>query len=159
KQYGKRKNEKDFYYLTECNIAQSIRLIDFAYCENLSQMFEVLNYFSIEVMNENFKTYEEESGENINTFLEIKEYLDNSLDKDKSIYMKSGKLLIDTGILGQRLTDFDNGTEFLKSLKKSLLSYDGYRWREENDQRGFTYCFFNFKKIGDPKTDKVKFKR
>ena len=140
------------YYLTECKVKESAKIIDFSFCNTIFEMVTILTDLGIDILTNDFKSYNNTTGPHITSFGDF-----------KSIYeeLQGGSVLLhkfhlgmsdnhNVGYFGQRLTDFDNAQHFLKLVKKFGL--DGYRWRESYDPRGLTYCFFDSSKISNPET-------
>lgn len=154
------------YYLTEC-YAEDIQIIDFSLCITNFQMVYLLYQNGFNILESNFMTYEEKEGDHLKSFKNYKEGFDfvirhNRDDlaqrKEASHYINQIDALFnrDMGIMGQRLTDLDNGFHFhdlIKTWDPPIPSkIDGYRWRECGDQRGFTYCIFESDKLSNPIT-------
>jgi|GEM_PF-5525504 len=174
---------KHFFYLTTCKVQKDIEFIDFSKCNHIHEMILLLKNFGVDILVDEFLTYEEKVGQNhIITFKSFEKIINdlkkNEIDKTIKFLKNLGidindeispaykkyitKLNNDhsaisntkisctfpdkVGILGQRLTDFDNGLIFRDKIKKVELDtnqvIDGYRFREDSDERGFTYCFF-----------------
>jgi hypothetical protein len=142
----------DNYHLTECKTIKPINIIDFSCCINIFQMVAVLSDLGIYVLNDDFKTYSDKPGPYLKTFGMLKPTYDNLLKGIGNIttFKIEPCDYEDIGFFGQRLTDFDNAESFIKLTKH--LGYDGYRWREFDDQRGFTYCLFDAEKLSAPVT-------
>jgi len=139
------------YYLTTC-YADGIHILDFSRCHTIMDMLHVLTITGFDVLNENFKTYEEADRNFVSTFADYKrdydlvvsEYNQDSLNRINHMYGN-------TGIFGQKLTDLDNGFKFHELIKTWPSMFgekiDGYRFRESDEERGFTYCFFDSSKL------------
>ena len=150
----------DEYFLTKSKTDLCLTLIDFYNRQNIYQMLCLLNDLKINVLTKDFKTYEGDS-----TFLDLKSIFDNAvaetdLLKKASIVSKlkvhSKSNVTDISLFGQRLTDFDNGLKFKLIIKDIYPKIDGYRWKEYNDDRGFTYCLLDSKKLSQKWTEKIK---
>ena len=147
------------YYLTTCSISQPINIIDFSTCISISQLIHLLCSNDLDILSDDFKTYIEKDGNHIQSFQEYKEDYQKMIEGKGNwlqSQLKMDKLFnSDIGIMGQRLTDFDNALPFYNLIKSNPLALgeiiDGYRWREVGDQRGFTYCFFESGKLSRPK--------
>ena len=148
---------KDEYFLTSFLTPSKFKIIDFSNKENIYQMIRLLYDLGIDVLTDDFKTYEAD-----NDFSQLKNIFESAeLEQDFiKKYKIIGQLKInsksnyyDISLFGQRLTDFENGIKF-KVLAKSIISdIDGYRWREFDDERGYSYCLFDSKKLPLKKTE------
>ncbi|MBI2722798.1 MAG: hypothetical protein HYX39_11550 [Bacteroidetes bacterium] len=154
-----KKYNRDFFYLTETTTIGKVHLIDFHERHNIYLMISLLNDLNINVLTDDFKTYELQ-----NTFNELKIIFDqaeaekDSIKKVKHIYKlkaHSNSHYEDISLFGQRLTDFDNGINFKKIVNTANPNIEGYRWKEFNDDRGFTYCLFDSTKLGKKTTNKI----
>lgn len=120
---------KENYYLTTCR-PNELKVIDFGRCDTIYHMLCVLKDLNIDVLTENFKTYEEKDGNHINTFLSMRDYFYNA-EVETDMINKMGliqKLRVDPNsdylhisLFGQRLTDFQNGIIF-KELVRNMNS-------------------------------------
>jgi hypothetical protein len=115
-------------------------------------MIALMSDLGIYVLNDDFKTYSEKKPESFKrTFSEL-------IPLYKQLLLGEGNIINfnlgvsdyeDVGLFGQRLTDFDNAEQFIKLTKH--LGYDGYRWREfDEEYRGMTYCLFDAEKLSPP---------
>ncbi|KOY86653.1 hypothetical protein AD998_11320 [bacterium 336/3] len=157
------------YYISSCETMYMLKIIDFDGL-NIYGMLDVLYHLKINVMTDDFKTYIDNS--QLETFKKFQDpydtikNIDNKINKSSQDYLlkieafsklklnDSWKLEEDnSGVFGQRLTDFDNGIEFKKLVGALNKKIDGYRWKENKDNDGFTYCLFNSKKLSPPKSE------
>lgn len=143
------------YYRTECEILSTIHIIDFATCRTVWEMIEALEISGINIFNDQIKSYDriyENMG--IVTLLDLL----NDWHKSKvdASYVTNINRLYNNnlGRFGQNLTDDDNGPifhELVKALDRDPgCEINAYRFREADDPRGFTYCFFNSDKLSKP---------
>ncbi len=149
---------KSAYFLTSVETS-NLKLIDFSNRHNIFQMLCLLQNLNIDVLTKEFRTYEDE-----NNFGQLKIYfndaqleadLSNKLKIINNLKMHSNSDLNDIGLFGQRLTDFDNGIKFKELVKNTSPEFDGYKWKEFGDKRGFTHCLFDAKKLQTKKTEKI----
>lgn len=140
-------NNMDSFYITSCKTVGSLNILDFSNSHNIYQMLCVLHNVGINVLIKDFMLYDNDfCSKQENTFELLKSDFENAEKEIDSI--KKAKLVMnlkhpnsdfeDVGLLGQLLTDFENGICFRKLLKEKKI--DGYRWREFKDNRGFSYC-------------------
>lgn len=147
------------YYLTTCYTGR-IHILDFSLCTTIMDMMFLLHRNNFDFWN--LKTYEDPSNEYIQRFDEYRADFDlvmtNYIQNEKSL-KKINSMFGNVGIFGQKLTDVDNGTLFHNLLKQwdgiGDSKIDGYRFRESDDLRGYTYCFFDSDKLSPPKTTSV----
>jgi hypothetical protein len=147
------------YFLTETQTTTGITFIDFSTCINSYQMLGVLSDLGLNVLTDDFKIYEKSADGKIDlaiTFKKWEPFFKEGTEISKRNIRIGSSTSSDTGYLGQRFTDFGNGHAFLNLIRKSELNLDGYRWRESEDQRGFTYCFFDSSKLSSPSTHEIK---
>lgn len=154
-----RKYSMHEYFISSTKPNKALKLIDFNNRHNIYQMLCLLEDLKINVMTDDFKTYENE-----NTFSEFSPIYDNieserNLIKKKelveSLSVHSASHHEDIGLFGQRLTDFENGIKFKELVKEIYPEVDGYRWKEFDDNRGFSYCLFDPMKL-TAKTTKLE---
>jgi hypothetical protein len=146
--------EKGCHFLTECEIAiPEFKIIDFSNCLSVYMMIEILESLNIDVLNADFKFYieqkepfESDFEELATHYLAAKEGNMNSLFKLKI----PGLTVRDTGQFGQRFTDFENGLAFKKLIDALPYPIHGYRWREDKDPDGLSYCIFKSAYISAP---------
>ena len=122
-------------------------------------MLCLLKDLNLNVLTEEFKTFE-----NNNNFLQLKNIFESAeLEKDslkklkiiQNLKVHSKSKLEDIGLFGQRLTDLENGIIFKRIINEKYPNIDGYRWKEFNDNRGYTYCLFDSTKLFNKKTIKA----
>ena len=144
-------NSRDHYYLTHAIPNASILIIDFSNCDNIYHMLCLLKDLDIDVLTNEFRTYEgENTYEELRSIFEIAELETDKNEKYKHISKlkaHSESNYRDIGLFGQRLTDFDNGIKFCEIIKEKHPLVEGYRWMEYGDDRGFTYCLFSSEKL------------
>ncbi|WP_406843481.1 hypothetical protein [Flavobacterium soyae] len=148
-----RKNGKEYYYLTSLNTVNELQLIDFSKCATIYQMMDILHELNIDIFTDQLKTFE-----NDNNFLQLRPIFDSILEEPdlrRKVDLIS-KLTIDTrtdcyntGLFGQRLTDFANGIIFKEMVKRTCPHADGYIWKEFNDPRGLSCCLFDSEKLSE----------
>lgn len=146
------------YYLTSCETAAPCSIIDFSNCDNIYHMLEDLDALGVNVLVEDFLTYEETNEPFKVNFSVMNDSFRAVKNGDKfSVYkVCTPKIKLQNfSLFGQRLTDFHNGTKFKKLVLESNQNLVGYRWREHNDPNGFTYCFFDHKMLSKPKTEVI----
>src|SRR5690554_4847060 len=146
------------YFLTTAQ-TQTIKLIDFRNRHNIYQMLCLLKELEIDVLTENFRTYENENyfGQLKSIFKTAESETDiirkYNIIKQLTIHSKSRH--DDIGLFGQRLTDFDNGIFFRKIVKEKHSDIDGYIWHEAKNKCGSTYCLFDSQKIEKRSTEVI----
>ncbi|MFT3918433.1 hypothetical protein [Cloacibacterium sp.] len=150
-----KKHSKPEYFLTTTK-TQKLKLIDFSNRFNIYQMLCLLHDLCIDVLTSDFKTYENNNhfGQLKNIFEAAEKEADSKKKFDiiKNLKVHSNSNYEHISLFGQRLTDFDNGLHFKKLVKEKYSDIDGYLWREFNDNRGFTYCLFESRKLCHKKT-------
>lgn len=152
--------DQSYHFLTSCcvNIDQC-KIIDFSQCCSVYMMFRVLDELGIDVLTDNFKLYSECLPPYLATFKELATaYKETKAGNSFSVYHVKypGKTAKDIGIIGQRLTDFDNGLAFKKIIDSFGQPLHGYRWCEQNAPACYSYCIFSSKIVSDPITEKVE---
>ena len=144
------------YYFTKANTILPVKVIDFDNRHNIYQMLCLLSDLGIQVLTNDFKTYEEDK-----TFGELKIHFDKAeLEEDTikkmniipQMKVHTNSDYENIGLFGQRLTDFDNGLYFKKLVKSIDSQIDGYRWWEFN-KKSFTYCLFDCEKLSEKETE------
>jgi hypothetical protein len=149
------------YYLTSLDLLRPLKLIDFSNSINMYQMFCLLEDEGIDVLTPDFRIYESNTCKK--TFEEFKIKIDKA-NSESNTLKKAGIINSLTfngainnnhamSILGQKLTDFDNGLAFKELILKSKLDIDGYRWSEDYYNRGYSYCILNSDKLGQKNTE------
>ena len=139
------------YFLTTVLVNQPLQLIDFTNCLTIYQMLCILADLKINVLTNNFKTFEGtrdfKSLESI--FNAAEEAIEpvQKFDYIQQIKMHTNSNYEDVGLFGQRLTDFQNGIHFKQIVSDQYPNIDGYIWREFNDERGYSYCLFDSAKL------------
>ena len=152
------KNIRTEFYLTSTK-TKTLKLIDFSSKDNIFQMLHLLSKMNLDVLIPDFKTYENE-----NDFGQLKSFFDAILVETD--FLKIPKIVEnlkvhtksnyeDISLFGQRLTDFDNGLKFKKLVQGKYPDIDGYMWKEFNDNRGYTYCLFDSKKLTEKSTERI----
>jgi len=127
------------YWLSNTKSIANLRIIDFSKCSCIHEMLDVLESLKINVCIPEFKI----NGMDRN----LTELIGHNYDSRIHPTLPN---LIEVGYLGQLLTDFNNGILFMGLLKKSGLIVDGYRFCEELNPYGLTYCLFNADKLSIP---------
>ncbi|MGM1057521.1 MAG: hypothetical protein ACQEWG_16665 [Bacteroidota bacterium] len=111
------------YFLTKCQTSENIKIIDFSHCYDIYQMLRTLNVLNVNVLTNDFKTYEERRGPFSNSFSFLRVHCEDLENETDSIIRLKilNKIKVfpegnvgDVGLFGQRLTDFDNGINFKK---------------------------------------------
>lgn len=152
-------NSQMEYFLTTTQ-TKNAKFIDFSNCQNIYHMLCLLADLGIDVLTEDFKTYEYE-----NHFGQLKSHFEAAeLETDifkkaniiKNLTVHSKTDFHNISLFGQRLTDFDNGKFFKKIVTEKYSYIDGYVWREFNDNRGLTYCLFDSSRLTTKTTEKIK---
>lgn len=146
-----------YFYLTSTD-ATNLKLIDLSNSLSVYLMIDDLKELGINVLSDQII-----NNTNNKTLLDcFKEPYDaikynNDSTQVYEITFTNGKNLeMDKSYFGQLLTDFENGIEFKKMVLDIDNTIDGYRWREDNDPRGLTYCLFDSSKLTEPVRNKIK---
>lgn len=141
----KSKNE---YWLTRTTTNKEIKIIDFSDCKCIHDILEIIDVLRLDVYNDHMKLNGLENKGKARMFSELKGHsrstrISNQIPE-----------LIEVSWFGQLLTDFDNGTHFKKIL--TSLELDGYRWCEEYNPYGLTYCLLDAEKLNKPEKIQCK---
>lgn len=146
------------YYLTETAIEDDVKLLNLCGCRNPLLMFKKLFDCGIDILNNNYRIY---TSDGQPTFEILKNAVKYNLaieiepeDRDVKKISDNTKLITHHltdfkypfTLLGQLLTDYDNGREFKKVLVAMKL--DGYIFDETLDAN--TICLLNSEKLSPP---------
>lgn len=157
-----RRGSKDKIYLTSCHTVRELKIIDFIGCVSIYDMLRTLSDINLNVMTDDFKTYED-----INDILrhsfslfkpiydKIEEDVNDSEQLKEKLFIRPDKNYKNTSAFGQRLTDFENGPLFVSLVKITCPDVEGYRWYEGGVVGEYTYCFFNHSMLSAPKVTKT----
>jgi hypothetical protein len=134
------KNKQNNYWLTKSKTLEPIKILDFSSCECLHDILVIMDSLKINIYNSEII---------INGFknLNIQSLKDHN--RNTRIIHQVPEL-IEASWFGQLLTDFQNGKHFKKLLLDANIEIDGYRWCENIDPYGLTYCFFQKEKLASP---------
>lgn len=126
------KKQQNEYWISKTTTQSPIKILDFSSCKCLHDILEIIDSLRIDIYNSKliingFENIEIESLKNHNRNTRI-------LEKYPELFEVSW--------FGQLLTDYQNGKIFKKLLVESGLEIDGYRWCENINPYGLTYCFF-----------------
>ncbi|PCJ81838.1 MAG: hypothetical protein COA57_13805 [Flavobacteriales bacterium] len=138
------KNEiKDNYWLTITQTTDTISIIDFSKCKCIHDILVILDSLNINIYNSNMiiNGFEDKKIDDLKTHNHLTRVIP---------YISE---LMEVKWFGQMLTDFDNGETF-KELA-NVLKIDGYRWCENINPYGLTYCLFDHNKIEQPSKRKI----
>lgn len=140
-----KQNKQTKYWYTKTEITESLSIIDLSQCRCTHEMLDTLESLNVDII--------------------IPEMKINGCNKDFSIFMNHQYFtriepnipdLIEVGWLGQILTDFDNGPLFKRRVNAAGLKIDGYRWCENINPFGLTYCLFMPNKLAEPTSNEVQ---
>ena len=135
--------------ITEVAVQSDIVLLDLASgIERCTNLLSVLREINLDVINDSFINY---SQTGYPPFSAIKKDFDNIYSNDYSVKNKAADIVEKffftlLPLLGQLLTDFDNGFVFRKMLLEK--GYEGYVFNEEPTSP--TYCLFFPEKLSRP---------
>jgi hypothetical protein len=147
-------NLQKYFYITETQIKEPIKIIDFSLCHSMFMMIDLLMKNGFDILTSEFTNHQ-----NNRTFDDFLVHYNAYLDSNDSLHALKIQLTnhgheFDYSFMGQVLSDFENGIALKRILQEHKI--DGYRWREHNDPRGLTYCLLSSEKLQDPKTSKIE---
>lgn len=135
------KNMANKYSITKTATVFPVRILDFSNCKCLHDMLDIIDILNIKVYDSSMIIY---GFENIKI-------------KSLSYHNRGTRLLhgypelLEVAWFGQQLTDYKNGRVFKELITNSKIEIDGYRWCENHNPYGLTYCFFNCDKLAPPR--------
>lgn len=129
-------NQKNNYYLTTTATNDNLRILDFSTAKCLHDMLDILDYLDIDIYT---------SGMIINGYnIPISSLRCHNCN---TRIINGCPELLEVSWFGQMLTDFQNGIIFKKIIEEKSLFIDGYRWCENYNPYGLTYCLFSCDKM------------
>ena len=133
--------------ISTATVIEEITLLDLeSGISRCTQMLSCLYDLGIDVMTDEFRSHQRNE-----SFGSIRERFHELYSDDWNARMSSAKIIDDfffnlPPLLGQSLTDFDNGPKFKRLLEEH--QYEGYVFMEEYSSN--TYCIFSSQKLSCP---------
>ena len=137
-----RNKSKAQYWLTNTNTNSQIKIIDFSSCKCIHDILEIIDVLNLDIYNDFMKLNGLKNGKSQRFLSELKCHSRST--RIFNLYPE----LIEVSWFGQLLTDFDNGTYFKGVLTEHKI--DGYRWSENYNPYGLTYCLLDAEKLSAP---------
>lgn len=167
--FDRYKREYQCAWLTECETICDVSLLDLRMELTISATLLDLYKGGIDIFNDNFHVYSNKGPQitfsifkkDIESFAQIVEVQEWYRNKEKNrtvddfIYKIEQHFIANdnVGLLGQRLTDLENGILFSNLLRERQR--DGYIFNEANRQEGTdTVCLINSDVLSSPKCQK-----
>ena len=144
--------EYDCGTITYCNVTNDIKLLDLTTgLFNCSNIISVLYDLDIDVVSNKFYNYQKRL-----PYSSIGNAVKALSSDDYHIKLNAAKeinefFLYCPRLLGQSLTDFNNGVDFKKILNEK--GFEGYVFNESPTSD--TYCLFKADKISNPKHEEI----
>ena len=138
--------------ITSTRIEQEIKLLDLSSgINNCSNLISVLYELGIDVTTDYYYSYQKKE-----SFKCLHSSLMNLYSTEPKLKLNGAKEINNffydfTNLLGQSLTDFNNGHVFKRQLEDLL--YEGYVFQETTTSD--TYCIFSPNKLSNPKHETI----
>jgi len=139
------KNMASNYFITKTTTVCPIRVLDFSSCKCLHDMLDILDFLGINIYDSEMIIYGFEN-------LKIKSL---QYHNRNTRVLQGYPELLEVSWFGQQLTDYNNGKVFKEIIANAAIEIDGYRWCENHNPYGLTYCFFDCDKIAPPRRDYI----
>jgi len=134
------KNLTSNYLISETSTVSPVKILDFSSCKCLHDMLDIIESLNINIYDSEMIIY---GFENIR--IKTLQYH----NRNTRVLIGYPELL-EVAWFGQQLTDYQNGKVFKEIIASANIEVDGYRWCENHNPYGLTYCFFNCDKLAPP---------